>query len=89
MIINLTEDHIRNGKKFGSMECPVALALIDATNSSWLVSYRGFCRHIDNSNEYCLPLKVRNFIERFDRGLPVKPMRFRLMKYKKESIENV
>lgn len=75
MLIDVTSDHIKNGKRLESDCCPIALALKD---SGW-----GYARVMNSECEvddmwFTLPRSAKRFVSSVDNGRPVKPFRFRL-----------
>lgn len=73
MKIQVTEKHIKRGKRKCAWRCPVALALQDVLDGPFLVGkdciYAG-------RNPYACPKSVSRFVMRFDSGKLVKPFTF-------------
>lgn len=69
MIISVTAEHIRHGIRQSCIQCPVALALQEATaQSTWKVGFsyaRLYSRH-KSVARIELPLLVQDFIKSFD-----------------------
>ena len=85
MTISVTQDHIRDGRRGGCSDCPIALALADATGialcSVGYCSYPGVFAWTpkDNgvvSDRHSLPAAVEEFILAFDQLQPVSPFTF-------------
>lgn len=76
-LITVTDDHIKQGVKRECTLCPVALAIrsqlpdsnIDVYRSTFLIA----AGHIIKA-----PESVRKFIDKFDKGMDVKPFSFYL-----------
>lgn len=77
--IIVTEDHIENGDKNSSDECPIALSLSDMGCKDVEVSTETVT-FIYNTKDYLfdLPWKAKKFINSFDGGDYVKPLQFTL-----------
>lgn len=80
MKVKVTRKHISKGRKGDSESCPIALALRDKFNlSRGLVNVYESSVVIDNEDdiegdeEYYFIRRGQRFIQRFDKGLPVKP----------------
>ena len=84
MEIEVTKQHIKDGRKLDCNYCPVALAIRDAVTNSTCVEvcddmspiisfYKG-----DDLLEFAAPDSVYEFIENFDLGGSVKPFKFTL-----------
>jgi len=73
MKIHVTEKHIINGKTTNPWQCPVALAIKEATGRKPTVISEWYSF---NNEELPLPEKVTKFIDNFDRGKKVKPFSF-------------
>jgi len=83
MIVHVKKRHIKFGEPSCSSRCPVALAInvVDGFNKEVLVSpkdkdLRGGIK-IGNKH-YHAPRSVERFVNRFDKGKPVKPFNFKL-----------
>ena len=80
-IIRVTKKDIAHGKVRFDL-CPVAVALSRTLDAR--VQVYGFCITIERFNPRSVhivgqvPLAVRRFVRRFDRGDPVEPFSFRL-----------
>ncbi len=76
--IFVTEEHIKTGIPTSCGECPVALAIVDATGKSCQVG----TTHVafdGVSGAYSLPQEAVDFIRTFDEAIyPVKPFSFEL-----------
>lgn len=75
MIINVTAQHIANGRRASIGGCPVALALQQYFPLA-TVAGPYFRTVAGNSPEINLPDYVTTFIEKFDEGKPVEPFNF-------------
>lgn len=75
--VEVTEEHIRKGKRRKPNGCPVTRALRAAGFKRPFVAddYWEASNHWEDD----LPLKVQLFIERFDAGKPVKPFFFTVL----------
>jgi len=79
-LIEVTEEDIKNGKRFDISRCPVALAIqritgLDPDQISVGVSY---CK-IGNTGKTIFPFTdpiILHWIERFDKLIPVQPIKF-------------
>lgn len=83
MIVEVKREHIKAGKQLDCQECPVALALYDATNAYYVAvgsTSQLNCIEVGPFDRYRLTRSVERFVRSFDRGEPVKPFRFRLIK---------
>lgn len=70
----VTQEDIKNGKRGEGRTCPIALCL-KRTGREWFVGDT----YISSPKKFlALPTKARNFIFKFDDGLPVKPFSFKL-----------
>jgi hypothetical protein len=78
--IRVTQKHIANGKTHDCFNCPVALALDSAGLGIVKVDKDGFFIDppLNHTRYISLPQIAKNFISRFDSGLPVKPITFKL-----------
>ncbi len=79
MIVKVTKAHIKCGKRLDCQECPIALALLDATGAL----YVSVLDHIEvgfMGTNYPLSRSCARFMRKFDRGQKVKPFNFRLVK---------
>jgi hypothetical protein len=76
VLIEVTSDHIKNGKRLESDCCPIALALKD---SGWTYARVGSeWVEVDNLC-FTLPRSAKRFVSSVDSGRPVKPFRFKLV----------
>lgn len=75
MKIQVTQKHINEGKRGECFNCPIALALLEATGQQWDVSFHMACSWHYNLN---LPEIAQEFIGRFDYEKTVKPFEFEL-----------
>ncbi len=74
MRIHVKTQHIEQGKRGWITQCPIALALRDATGKSYTVT-GAYISTRDGS--YSIPSrKCRRFVIEFDAGRPVKPFYF-------------
>ena len=83
MKIPLTQKHIDDGVKGSCGWCPAALAINDATGGNkvsvdpkrtcWGTKPNGHWKHCIDT-----PPAVREFLDRYDSGLPVEPFEFEL-----------
>jgi hypothetical protein len=83
MIINVTQKHIDEGTRNNCDTCPVALALNEATERTWIVgsdsaAYKGNFAGFGWSDDIKLPLEARRFIARVDSKRSVLPFSFEL-----------
>lgn len=83
MILEVTQEHIDNGKSGMNWSCPIALALRGSGFENPRVYYVDFC--VGKSGiGYCPPTRVemtkamRAFVVKTDADKPVKPHRFRI-----------
>jgi hypothetical protein len=76
MLITVTEDHIRRGRRSSPTSCPLALALREATGRAvnvgvWYVYVQG------SKEDIPLPNRAASFRAAFDGGYPgVRPFQF-------------
>ena len=79
MIIQVTSEHIRKGKRGDYYKCSVAMALHDATELKWSVGLWG-CRLRNVNAIGFIPLskQVKRKIKAIDANKLVKPFRFRI-----------
>ena len=86
MKIGVTKHDIDNGIQNKCQLCPIALAVKRKINGEVIVFGNGisiFITDIIRSYRYYkLPLKAKNFIQRFDDGKKVKPFTFEARKTK-------
>jgi hypothetical protein len=72
MKINITQEHINNGRRADCDNCPIALALKEqferATVRSFVRTWDG-----DKRRNFLLTSKAVSFITDFDNGRPVEP----------------
>ncbi len=79
MVINVTAEHIAKGKRGKCEECPIALALNDATKANWEVNgTHVYSLWANNQVTRRLPLEVANRIARFDEQGEMDPFTFEL-----------
>lgn len=80
MIINVTQDHINIGCERNSTNCPVALALTEATGQSARVNANSIYLEKPDGNDlmYESPIDVYFFVLAFDAGRFVQPFSFEL-----------
>lgn len=77
MKVDVTQEHIDCGKPLEPLYCPVALAIDEQAHKVVIVNYWKLAA-ADDSFSSPTPVVVRRFVERFDRGLSVKPFSFEL-----------
>ena len=79
ILIKVTNSHIaahrHNHDNKSGTNCPVALALADATKMKWGVGPSGWA-YSKITKTIKLPYEVKNWIEKYDRGEEVKPFQF-------------
>lgn len=78
MTIKVTKKHIREGKRGFCRQCPVALALMNATNYKRVFVSSYSWQLGSGKQSGTLPQRAQNFIEDFDGGKNVKPFSFDL-----------
>ncbi len=86
MKLNITEDHIKNGKPEESEYCPIALAVKEQfqnTSSIWVSSNFIYLRVCNECKTYKLPANAQLFIRNFDSNLSVEPITIELTEYNK------
>jgi hypothetical protein len=76
-VIRLKASHIAKGRVSSAFSCPIARAINDALGVDNTAV--AFTAQI-GSRRYKLPLAASRFIDRFDTGEQVKPIRFKLGK---------
>lgn len=86
MIIQVKQKHIKNGKRHSSCNCAFALAVKETTGKPVVfvtdrVEIIEQETHPFNCKNYKCSKKIFNFIDKFDKGMKVKPGSFRLVKY--------
>lgn len=81
IIIEVTEEDIKSGRRHSYSKCPIALAIRRAFARDYgvAVGVGSFCVGID---VWKLSRRAQNFIQNFDEGCPVKPFSFRIWKGK-------
>lgn len=77
MTINVTQDDIRDGKRYRCGECPVALAIKRACGTNNVLVNR-LSVIVNGGSKIPMPDAGIDFICRFDDTLPVKPFSFEL-----------
>jgi hypothetical protein len=82
MLIKVTEQDIKNGRKAELRKCPIALVIArelgcnqNGTNS---VRVGATCAFLGIGPLWRLPEVARKFIRAFDRGQPVSPIEFEM-----------
>lgn len=75
--INVTAEHIANGRRRKCGACPVALALNEATGLSWSV-HDSYATVPSHEMLWDLPDVVCTFVLKFDERRPVEPFAFEL-----------
>jgi hypothetical protein len=84
VIIEVTQQDIDNGIRNACSKCPIALALTRTMGSAFSeVTITTCSTHFplrENKEDLraYIPEIARNFIQTFDKGLPVKPLSFEL-----------
>ena len=73
MKINVTLKHISEGKPNCAPWCPIALAIQEATGLPGSV---GCTIYFVDNRAYMSSPEMKQFVDRFDRGLPVEPFTF-------------
>jgi hypothetical protein len=79
MIVSVTKAHIKAGQQFDCQECPIALALLDATGASYVAVSTHELEVGFMGRQNKVPRSCYRFIRKFDRGEKVKPFNFRLV----------
>jgi hypothetical protein len=84
VLIKVTQDHINRALEYRLLKegcrtqnCPVALALKDATGHNWTVNY-AFCHISRLQKNYYHTEPVAQWIVDFDNNIPVEPFEFEL-----------
>jgi hypothetical protein len=76
--VSVTKRDISRGRRCSSSTCPVAWALNRRTAKKWDVAC-GRCLLFATAHWSApMPEVVKDFVDAFDNGKPVKPFRFRL-----------
>ncbi len=84
VVVRVEQAHIDNGEKNDCKICPIALALVAILKDEWRVNVEADTVVLLQSVEphafveLSLPELAVEFIEEFDRGLPVVPFTFEL-----------
>jgi hypothetical protein len=78
MLINVTEDDIRNGQPSCSNSCPVALALRRQTKREWFVGREAAQCYYPESYGIIFPSRVTFQITRFDLIKHMEPFDFEI-----------
>lgn len=85
MIIHVTEEDIAKGERSCCYFCPIAIAikrenpeLMSITVGSWKIAFRENNKFVT----FLVPKSVTEFVDRFDKGLRVKPFNFKLIRKK-------
>lgn len=88
MRIEVTADHIRDGKRTDPCLCPVARAIDAANPQKWwamtlvggygVVDFLGYVGGLQRSETRELPEAAREWIRRFDEKDPVEPFAFEM-----------
>lgn len=77
MTVEITQADIDAGKAKNAQACAIALACRRVMPGAWVEETRIYESAYDwDCDWYPLPEKARNFVERFDAGLPVTPFTF-------------
>jgi hypothetical protein len=76
MQVNVTQEHINAGERYDCRNCPVALALREATGRDWYVA--PFSALSYNPTWDCIRLeqRIRDFVTDFDNSKDVQPITF-------------
>lgn len=77
MTILVTQEHVDRGARQDCWECPIALALADATGRTWTVR-PDFLEDRRDGKRYGVSEDVFEFMGDFDSGDPVEPFSFEL-----------
>lgn len=86
--VRVSRDHIDCGERGEPAFCPIALALREVTDISWIRVSGQEIHWTDNDMNWCeadTPRIAREFLHQFDSGERVKPMRFEL-EFREEKI---
>jgi len=75
MKITVTQKDIKNGKPCKSFLCPIAIAVQRKTKGIYRVMAEEL---VKKGVVYPLPDIAKEFISRFDEGMPVKPFSFEI-----------
>lgn len=81
MIIKVTEQDIKNGRKESEFTCPVALAVkreLGLKRLSRKIQVWGTSITVSDVGTIYVPDKVGTFVENFDDGARVQPFKFRM-----------
>lgn len=78
MTIKVTQKHIDEGKKSDCRNCPVALAIAEATMQDWEVTFNKTWPTDGNYSVLSLPDLAVNFIFRYDMNEVCQPFEFEL-----------
>lgn len=72
--VNVTEDHIKRGKRGSVLYCPIALAIAEQTGKKPSV---GSIIRLENGETewYAASERAIEFMDRFDTGDPAKPVK--------------
>jgi hypothetical protein len=73
--IEVKQEHLTKGERADCQNCPVALALNEATSCYWSVDGIS-ARNCHTDMYYSLPIEVRTKIGLFDSNVLVKPFSF-------------
>ena len=78
--IHVTQEHIDNGIRDSCLQCPIALALLEALpiHDVWVHKEEISIFDATSNKVYGPNLQVRDFITRFDAGEEVEPFSFTL-----------
>ena len=76
MLVRIRKKHIKNGLRCNPTACPLAKALIDLGKDPLVGA-----EDLNVSGKYyIMSEKTRYFVWDFDKGLPVKPGKYRIIK---------
>ena len=75
MLIQVTKDDIKNGKRLNECQCPIALAF--KRNGFKSVKVTGLCVELEGF-EFELPFEAEQFVKEFDTKKNVYPFEFNL-----------
>lgn len=79
MKIQVTSEHIQNGKRTSAFNCPIALAMKDTGLANVSVGPKhAVVVNTAGDKIISLPIEVRSFIKTFDDNLPVEPFEFEI-----------
>lgn len=77
MKISIAAKHIKRGLRKSSSQCPVALAMREATGKNWLVGAL-VARLVEEQPDIPLPEKAKDWIAHWDAGKKRRPFSFEM-----------